>query len=180
MGLLRKIRNKGLTQLSESTTTSGIGKQEFMDWAAMTEEQSGYYSALTMSRNLRGAGLTFRCKSRDASKKFTLSMSGSRDKYFFKIDKNYRIRLQFDNSVILYANLHAYKQKHATILDVSEDLLENIFDSKKLKIEFIGESNKKVTIYFSLKGASSAIESVIARCGDQKSQVNTWFTSNPD
>ena len=173
MGLLRNLRNKSLIRQPESTTTSGVGKEEFMDWAAMIEEQLGYYSALTMSRNLRGAGLTFRCRSQDQFEVFTLSMSGQTDKYHFETDKKYKTRFQFDNSVILYAYLHAYKQEHAIIIDVSDDFLENIYDSQNLKIEFTGEGGKKVAVKFSLKGASSAIKSTIERGNEQKSQVSS-------
>jgi len=175
MGLLNNLRFKKLARQSESSTTSGVGKQEFLDWSAMTEEQRGYYSALTMSKNLHGAGLTFRCRISDPLKMFTLSMSGKNDKHLFAIDKRYKIRLQFDNTIIMYAYLHAYKHKHATIVDISENFLENIYESQSLKIEYIGESGKKITTRFSLKGASTAIESVLARSKEHQMQISTWF-----
>jgi hypothetical protein len=177
MRLLDKLLNKGLSRNSESSTTSGVGKQEFMDWATMTQQQRGYFSALTMSRDLRGAGLTFRVKAQNLQKMFTLSMPGKTDESVFLANKRYKIRLQFDNAVIMYAHLHAYKHKHATIVDVSDDFLENVIDSQKLKIEFIGETGKKITTKFSLKGAASAIQSAIARCNEEKAQINTWFLS---
>ncbi len=84
-------------------------------------------------------------------------------------------------AVIEYGYMHkgllVNEQKHATIVDVSDELLENIFDSNRLKIEFISESGKKVTTKFSLKGASSAIESAIARCNEHRSQTSTWHLS---
>lgn len=177
MGLLSSLRNTKLTRLSGSTTTSGVGKEEFLDWAAMTEEQQGYYSALTMCKNLRGAGLTFRLRTQDRIKMFTLSLSGKTDKYFFEMHKKYKIRLQFDNSVMMYAYLHAYEQRHATIIDISDEFLENVSDSQSLEIEFVGESGKKVTTKFSLKGASSAIESTIARCNEQYNKQNGQISS---
>lgn len=177
MRLLNNLRFNKLVRHSESSTTSGVGKEEFMDWSAMTQEQSGYYSALTMSRNLQGAGLTFRCRIKDPLKMFTLSMSGRNDQYLFEIGKRYKLRLQFDNSIVLYTYMHAYKQKHATIVDVSGRFLENILDSQNVKIEFIGERGNKITTKFSLKGASSAIESVIARSNEHKLQINSWFMS---
>lgn len=175
MRLLNNLRFNKLVRHSESSTTSGVGKEEFMDWSAMTQEQSGYYSALTMSRNLQGAGLTFRCRIKDPLKMFTLSMSGKNDKHLFEIGKKYKIRLQFDNTIIIYAYMHAYKQKHATIFDISDKLIENMVDSKSLKLEFIGQQEKKIITKFSLKGASSAIESVIARCDVHKAQFSTCF-----
>ena len=177
MGLLNNLRFRKLARQSESSTTSGVGKEEFLDWSAMTQEQKGYYSALTMSKNLHGAGLTFRCRTSDPLKMFTLSMSGKNNNYLFAIDKRYKIRLQFDNAIVMYAYMHAYKQKHASIVDISEQFLENIYDSQNLKIEFIGESGKKITTKFSLKGASSAIESAIARSKEHQMQISSWFMS---
>ena len=177
MGLLNNLRFRKLARQSESSTTSGVGKEEFLDWSAMTQEQRGYYSALTMSRNLHGAGLTFRCRISDPLKMFTLSMSGKNDKYLFAIDKRYKIRVQFDNAIIMYAHLHAYKQKHATIVDLSEKFLENIYDSESLKIEYIGERGKKIKTTFSLRGASTAIDSVIARSKEHQMQISSWFMS---
>ena len=177
MGLLNKLYFRKLARQSESSTTSGVGKEEFLDWSAMTQEQRGYYSALTMSKNLHGSALTFRCRISDPLKMFSLSMSGKNDKYLFAIDKRYKIRLQFDNTIVMYAYLHAYKQKHATIVDITENFLENIRDSQSLKIEFIGQSGKKITTKFSLKGASSAIESVIARSKEQQLKICSWLMS---
>jgi len=177
MGILNNFLNIRPARHSESSTTSGVGKEEFMDWAAMTQEQRGYYSALTMSKDLRGAGLTFRCKTNSPKIKFTLSMPGELDKYIFETNKKYKIRLQFDNMVVLYAYIHAYKQKHATFIDISDKFFENMSDSQSLRIEFIGEGGKKITTKFSLKGASSAIESAIARCNEQKIQLCSWFMS---
>lgn len=177
MGLLNRLCLNKLARHSESSTTSGVGKEEFMDWSAMTQEQKGYYSALTMSRNLHGAGLTFRCRINDPLKIFTLSMSGKKNKHLFEVGKRYKLRLQFDSTIIMYAYLHAYKHKHATIVDVSEEFLENILDSECLKIQFIGERGKKITTKFSLKGASSAIESVIARSNEHKLRISSWFMS---
>ena len=164
MGLLNNVFHKKLSQYSDSSTTSGVGKELFDDWAAMTEEQQGYFSALTMSKNIRGAALSFRCRSKDHLEMFTLSMSGKSNKYFFEKDKIYKARLHFDNSIIIYASLHAYKEKHAVIADISDEFLENLFDSERLDIEFNGEDNKKVAVKFSLKGAGPAIESSIERC----------------
>ena len=85
--------------------------------------------------------------------------------------------MQFDNTIIMYAYLHAYKYKHASIVDISEKFLENIYDSQNLKIEYIAESGKKVTTNFSLKGASTAIESAIARSKEHQMQISSWFMS---
>jgi hypothetical protein len=164
MGLLSNILHNKLSQFSDTSTTSGVGKEHFDDWTAMTEEQQGYYSALTMSKNISGAALSFRCRSKDHMEMFTLSMSGKSDKYFFEKNKNYKVRLHFGNSIIIYTSLHAYKEKHAVIADVTDEFLENLFDSKSLEIEFSGEGSKKVAVKFSLKGATRAIESSIERC----------------
>ncbi|MFV1976948.1 MAG: hypothetical protein ACC651_14470, partial [Candidatus Scalindua sp.] len=99
------------------------------------------------------------------------------DKYLFEIDKRYKVRLHFDNMVVLYASLHAYKPKHASILDISEKFIENVSDSRRLKIEFIGEDGNKISAKFSLKGAASAIEATIERSHKQNIQINSWFTS---
>ena len=48
MGLLNNLHFRKLAGQSESITTSGVGKEEFLDWSATTQEQRGYYSALTM------------------------------------------------------------------------------------------------------------------------------------
>lgn len=164
MSLLNNILHFKSSQYSDSSTTSGIGKEHFDDWVAMTEEQQGYFSALTMSKNTRGAALSFRCRSKDRLEMFTLSMSGKSDQFIFEKDRHYKARLHFDNSIIMYASLHAYKEKHAVIADVTDELLGNLFDSKGIKIEFYGEGNKKIDVLFSLKGATPAIESSIERC----------------
>ncbi|MFV1975917.1 MAG: hypothetical protein ACC651_09225 [Candidatus Scalindua sp.] len=177
MGILNNFLNNRLTRFSESSTTSGIGKEEFMDWSAMTQEQGGYFSALTMSRNLRGAALSFRCKPNSPKKIFTLSMSGESDKYLFETNKRYKVRLQFGNMVVLYATLHAYKPKHATIVDISEKFIENMSDSQRLKIEFVGEDGKNISVKFSLKGAASSIDSTIERSNEHKIQINSWLMS---
>jgi hypothetical protein len=166
MGLLNNVFQNKLSQYSDTSTTSGVGKEHFDDWAAMTEEQQGYFSALTMSKNIRGAALSFRCRSKDYLEIFTLSISGKSDKYFFEKGKKYKVRLHFGNSIIIYASLQAYKEKHAVITDISDEFLENLFDSESLKIEFHGEGNKIVTAKFSLKGARRAIESSIERCSN--------------
>jgi len=164
MGLLSNVFHNTLSQYSDSSTTSGVGKEHFEDWAAMTEEQGGFYSALTMSKNIRGAALSFRCRSKDRIEMFTLSISGKSNKYFFEKDRKYKVRLQFDNSIIIYASLQAYKEKHAVLADISDEFLENLFDSEGLEFEFRGEGNKKIAVKFSLKGATRAIESSIERC----------------
>ena len=173
MGLLNNLHFRKLAGQSESITTSGVGKEEFLDWSATTQEQRGYYSALTMSKNLHGAGLTFRCRISDTLKMLTLSMSGKNDNYLFAVNRRYKIRVQFDNTIIMYAYLRAYKQKHATIVDLSEEFLETIYDSQSLKVEYIGERGKKITTKFSLIGASVAIESVIARCKEHQMQISS-------
>lgn len=164
MGLLNNVLHFKSSQFSDSSTSSGIGKEHFDDWTAMTEEQQGYFSALTMSKNTRGAALSFRCRSKDHLEMFTLSMSGKSHKYIFEKDKQYKARLHFDNSIIMYASLHAYKMKHAVIADVTDEFLENLFDSNSIKIEFYGEDSKKTAVLFSLKGATPAIKSSIERC----------------
>ena len=172
MGLLSFVRDKKIATLSQSTT-SGVGKDVYTDWVAMTEEQGGYYSALTMSKNLYGAGLTFRCKTSDQKKMICLSISEKADKYFFELGKRYKLRLQFDNSIVLYAYMRAYKQRHATIIDISDEFIHNLFDSENLKIQYIGDNGKKITMKFSLKGSHSAIASSIARAKQQKEEINT-------
>jgi hypothetical protein len=72
--------------------------------------------------------------------------------------------LKFSNSVVLYAKLHAYKERHAIILGVNEGILENLADSEKLCLEFVAENEKKYTLKFSLTGAPEAINSATSRC----------------
>jgi len=177
MGIINNLLFNRLTQFSESNTSSGIGKEEHLDWSAMTEAQQGYYSALTMSRNLHGAALSFRCKPDSPNRAFTLSMLGESDKYYFKTNKRYKIRLQFDNMVVIYAHINAYKPKHATILDISDKFFDNIADSQGLKVEFTGENEKKISMKFSLKGAFSAIKSTMERANKDQLQVNFWLLS---
>ena len=179
MGLLSNLRSKTLGKLSElstvTTTTSGIGKEDFMDWTAMTEKQGGYFSALTLARNLSGAALTFRCRPNDPAMLFCLSISKKSDKHLFDKGVMYKIRIQFDDSIVIYAHLNAYKEKHAVILGVADQLMEHLHDSTSLKIEFIGKGNKKVTTKFSLKGAASAIDATIARSEEDKEETVPWF-----
>lgn len=171
MGLLSYLHVRKIARLSQSTT-SGIGKDLYDDWAAMTEEQGGYYSALTMSKNLRGAGLTFRCKARDQQKIICLSISEKTDKYFFVPGKRYKLRLQFKNSIVLYAYMHAYQQRHATLIDISDDFIHNIIDSENLKLQYLGDNEKKITMKFSLKGSALAINATIARANEHKEEIN--------
>ena len=164
MGLLNKVFHLKSSQYSDSSTTSGVGKEHFDDWTAMTEEQRGYFSALTMSKNISGAALSFRCRSKDRLEMFTLSISGKSKKHTFEKGRRYKVRLRFGNSIIIYASLHAYEEKHAVIADVTDEFLENLFDSKSIEIEFYDEETKKVSIHFSLKGAASAIETSTEHC----------------
>ena len=173
MGLLNNILNFKSSQYSDASTTSGIGKEQFDDWAAMTEEQQGYFSALTMSKNIRGAALSFRCRAKDKLEMFTLSMSGKSNHYIFEKGRHYKARLNFENSIILYASLHAYKEKHAVVADVTNEFLENLFDSEGLQIEFYGEDNKIIVAKFSLKGATRAIESSLERCSAMEALINS-------
>ena len=171
MGLLSYVRDKRIATLSQSTA-SGVGKDVYTDWVAMTEEQGGYYSALTLSKNLRGVGLTFRCKTSDQKKMICLSISEKADKYFFEPGKRYKLRLQFDNSIVLYAHMRAYKQRHATIIDISDEFIHNLFDSENLKLQYLGDSGKKITVKFSLKGSAPAINSSIARAKQHEEMMN--------
>ncbi len=178
MGLLNNLLNiKRRSGHSESSTPSGIGKEEFLDWAAVTQGQKGCYSALTIAKNLKGAGLTFRCKTNSPQKIFTLSLSGKSESYLFEINRKYKIRLKFDNTVVLYAYLHAYRTKHATIIGISDKIIENMSDSQSLKIDFISQTGKNITTKFSLKGASVAINSAIARSNEEKVQICSWLMS---
>ncbi|MEA1888543.1 MAG: hypothetical protein U9N50_02005 [Pseudomonadota bacterium] len=172
MGLLSFLRDKKTAQLSQSTV-SGVGKDLFDDWAAMTEEQGGHYSALTMSKNVHGVGLTFRCRTRDMQKMISLCISEKADKYFFELGKKYKVRLQFENSIVIYAYMRAYKQRHATIVDIMDEFIHNIFDSDKLKLQYLGDNGKKITMKFSLKGSTPAINSTIARTRQQKEKINS-------
>jgi len=162
MSLLDYFRNKSYGQLSQSTT-SGIGKEMHGEWAAMTEEQGGFYSALTMSKNIHGAGLTFRCRTKDQQRMINLSISDKSEKYFFELGKRYKIRLQFSNSIVIYTYMNAYKHRHARFEDITEDFITNIFDSEHLKLQYLGDNKKKVTMKFSLDGATAAINTTLTR-----------------
>ena len=172
MGLLSFVRDKKIATLSQSTA-SGVGKDVYTDWVAMTEEQGGYYSALTLSKNLYGAGLIFRCKTSDQKKMICLSISDKAEKYFFWPGKRYKVRVQFENSIVIYAYMRAYKQRHATIVDIMDDFIHNIFDSEKLKLQYLGDNGKKITMKFSLKGSTAAINSTIVRAKQHKEEINT-------
>ena len=161
MGLLSYVRDKRMASLSQSTA-SGVGKDVYSDWVAITEEQGGYYSALTMSKNLHGVGLAFRCRTRDLQKKICLSISEKSDKYFFRVGKRYKVRLQFENSIVIYVYMHAYQQKHATIDHLMDDFIHNVFDSESLKLQYLGDRGKIITMKFSLKGSTPAIKSTLA------------------
>ncbi len=176
MGLLSYLRDRKTEHLSQSTV-SGIGKEMHEDWAAMTEIQGGYYSALTMSKNIHGAGLTFRCKAKEGRKIISLSISEKTDKYFFELGKRYKIRLQFDNSIVIYAYMHAYKHRHACIEDITEEFTHNLFDSEHLKLQYLGDNKKKVTMKFSLKGSNSAINATIARAENYSDEPPVDFLS---
>ncbi len=176
MGLLSYLRDKKTAHLTQSTV-SGIGKEMHEDWAAMTEIQGGYYSALTMSKNIHGAGLTFRCRAKDQLKIISLSISEKTDKYFFELGKRYKIRLQFDNSIVLYAYMFAYKHRHASIENITEDFIHNLFDSENLKLQYLGDNKKKVTMKFSLKGSHSAINATATRAKDHTDEPPVDFLS---
>jgi len=176
MGLLSYLRDRKTEHLSQSTV-SGVGKEMFADWAAMTEVQGGYYSALTMSKNIHGAGLTFRCKAKEDRKIISLSISEKTDKYFFELGKKYKIRLQFDNSIVIYAYMFAYKHRHASIEDITEEFIHNLFDSENLKLQYLGDNKKKVTMKFSLKGSTAAINATIARAKDHSDGPPVDFLS---
>ena len=176
MGLLNYLRDKKASHLSQSTV-SGIGKESHINWAAMTEEQGGFYSALTMSKNIHGAGLTFRCKTKEDQKMFSLSISEKTDKYFFELGKRYKIRLQFDNSIVLYAYMFAYKHRHASIEDITEDFIHNLFDSENLKLQYLNDNKKKVTMKFSLKGSTSAINATVMRAKNHTDEPPVDFLS---
>ena len=171
MGLLSYLRDKKTANMSQSTT-SGIGKDLYDDWAAMTEEQGGYYSALTMSKNLGGVGLTFRCRPKDQVKMLSLSIAEKANKYYFEPGKRYKVRLQFDNSIVLYGYMHAYKQRHVTIVDIVDDFIHNLFDSENLRLQYLGDNGKKITVKFSLKGSTPAINSSIARAKQHEEMIN--------
>ncbi|MFW2439948.1 MAG: hypothetical protein ACN4GR_11305 [Arenicellales bacterium] len=172
MGLLSYVRDKRIASLSQSTA-SGVGKDVYTDWVAITEEQGGYYSALTISKTLHGVGLAFRCKTSDQKKMICLSISDKAEKYFFRPGNRYKIRVQFENSIVIYTYMRAYKQRHATIIDIMDDFTHNIFDSEKLKLQYLGDSGKKITMKFSLKGSAAAINSTIARAKQHKEEINT-------
>ena len=95
----------------------------------------------------------------------------------FDENKTYKVRLQFSNSIVLYGHLNAYKEKHAMILGVADQMMENIAESAWIKIEFVGVGGKKFTTKFSLRGAMDAIEAVIARANQDKPEENPWFLS---
>lgn len=178
MGLLNNLRNKTIGRLSELstvTTTSGTEKEMFRDWVAMTEEQGGYFSAFTMSKNLAGAALAFRCRPDDPARLFCLSISRKSDKHLFDMNGMYKARIQFDNSIVIYAHLNAYKEKHAIILGVADQLMEHLNDSSSLKIEFIGKGKKKFTARFSLKGAADAVNATMARREIDSDDIAPWF-----
>ena len=170
MGLLDFIKEKKSTHMSQSTT-SGVGKDLHLDWAAMTEEQGGFFSALTMSKNLHGAGLTFRCKTKDLQKKLCVSFSEKAYKHHFDVSKRYKVRFQFNNSIVLYAYMFPYKPRHAYIHDVVDEFIHNLFDSDTLKLQYLGNDNKKVTMKFSLKGATPAINASIARANEEHQAI---------
>jgi hypothetical protein len=176
MGLLSYLRDKKTAHLSQSTV-SGVGKEMHEDWAAMTEQQGGFYSALTMSKNIHGAGLTFRCKSKDQSKLFCLSISEKTEKRFFELGKRYKVRLQFDNSIVLYAYMFAYKHRHASFEDITEDFIHNLFDSENLRLQYLDDNKKKVTMKFSLKGSHSAINTTSTRAKDHTDEPDVDFLS---
>jgi len=177
MGLLSFLRDRKEEHLSQSTV-SGVGKDIHEDWAAMTEVQGGFYSALTMSKNIHGAGLTFRCKANDERKIISLSISEKTEKYFFELGKKYKIRLQFDNSIVIYAYMFAYKHRHASIEDITEDFIHNLFDSENLKLQYLGDNKKKVTMKFSLKGSTAAINATIKRAKDHSDEPPVDFLSS--
>lgn len=172
MGLLSYLRDKKTENLMTQSTTSGIGKDLYDDWAAMTEAQGGYYSALTMSKNLQGIGLTFRCRPSDQLKVLSLSIAEKAAKYYFEPGKRYKVRLQFDNSIVLYGYMHAYKQRHVTIDNIVDDFIHNLFDSENLKLQYLGDNGKKITVKFSLKGSTPAINSSVARAKQHEETVN--------
>ena len=87
-------------------------------------------------------------------------------KYFFQPGKRYKVRFQFSNSIVLYAYMFAYKDRHAHIINVVDDFMQNLFDSEQLKMQYLNDSNKKVTIKFSLKGATPAINITTSRAED--------------
>jgi hypothetical protein len=181
MGFLNNIKSIGLGKLAElssmsvHSTTSGIGKDTYQDWHAMTSAQRGYFSALTMARNLQGAALTFRCRPNDPQHILSLSISKKSDKQLFEENKTYKVRMEFSNTIILYGHLNAYKEKHAMILGVSSEFMENITDSSWVKLQFVGAGGKKFTTRFSLNGAQKAIEAVIARADEEQQQDSPWF-----
>jgi hypothetical protein len=164
-GFLDFFLHKKTAQFSQSTT-SGIGKDIFEDWASMTEDQGGFFSAYTMSRNLQGTALAFRCRTTDKDQMLHLSYSSKMLKYHFKPGKRYKVRFQFSNSIVLYAYMYAYKERHAKILNIADEFIQNIFDSEHLKLQYLNDNNKKVTIKFSLKGALPAINVTISRTED--------------
>ena len=176
MGLLNYFKDRKDANLSQSTV-SGVGKEMHADWAAMTEQQGGFYSALTMSKNIHGAGLTFRCKTKDQSKKISLSISEKTEKYYFELGKRYKVRLQFDNSIVLYAYMFAYKHRHASIEDITEDFTHNLFDSENLKLQYLGDNKKKVTMKFSLKGSNTAINATTTRAKNHSDEPPVDFLS---
>ena len=177
MGLLSYLRDKKTAHLSQSTV-SGIGKEMHADWAAMTEIQGDFYSALTMSKNIHGAGLTFRCKAKEVDRKIiSLSISEKADKYYFELGKRYKIRLQFDNSIVIYAYMFAYKHRHASIEAITEEFIHNLFDSENLKLQYLGDNKKKVTMKFSLKGSNSAINATVVRAENHTDEPPVDFLS---
>ena len=176
MGLLDYLRDKKTAHLSQSTV-SGVGKEIHADWAAMTEIQGGFYSALTRSKTIHGAGLTNRCKAKEDRKVISLSISEKTDKYYFELGKRYKIRLQFDNSIVIYAHMFAYKHRHASIEAITEEFIHNLFDSGNLKLQYLGDNKKKVTMKFSLIGSNSAINSTIARAEKHSDEPPVDFLS---
>ena len=169
MGLLRYLKDRKEESSSMSrSTTSGVGKDIHLSWAAMTEEQGGFFSALTMAKNLHGAGLAFRCKSNDLQKKLNISFSEKMQQYHFNVQKRYKVRFQFSNSIVLYAYMFPYTPRHAYIHDIVDEFVHNLFDSDNLELQYIGDNKKKVTMKFSLKGSRPAINATITRATEQQ------------
>lgn len=164
MGLLNFLRIRTPGRMSESSTSSGVGKTNFGDWAATTNEEKGYFSAYSFAKNIQGAGLIFRCKTKNSQKVLSLSIPGKGNRYFFEPGNSYKARLLFGNSVVLYASLRAYQKKYVEFLDITNEILENMNDSDCIKIDVTGEKNAVVSVHFSLDGASTAISSVIDHC----------------
>jgi hypothetical protein len=165
LGFLDFLLHKKSSQFSHSTS-SGVGKDVYDDWQAMTEIQGGFFSAMTMARNLPGTALAFRCRAKDLEQMLHLSYSDKMQKYFFELGKRYKVRMQFSNSIVLYTYMYAYKQRHGTILNITDEFTHNLFDSEHLKLQYLADNNKKITLKFSLKGAKPAVNSTTARTRD--------------